>query len=747
MTIDSITITEYLAAKNIDFKEINGELVTRCLFSGCDDDSRTNERHLYFDKKTGQFLCQKCGEKGNLQTLIKFNNDNLKELFPHLFIPQARNKQSVVAKPQLTDELIEKCYEALPDHIRKYLNDRGIPDELISAQKLGWGEFYGRYWITIPIRDKDGSWSLLKLRRDPDDSGTTPKMMVFPQKAQHTIYGWEEMNAEARDIVICEGEFDRLVLKAKAIPAVTSSGGAGTFKAEWISEFGKLDKIYICYDTDDAGEKGANALAEQLLNLDNPRVFKVSLPQTMPDGCKDITDYFIHYNGDVAEFFRLAKEVTHFETGLRIKKIEKVERPTTMNEWREVVQKNFPDCLFAAEAGISVLVQLLIRDISNPFALVLVDVPSSGKTITINFFDNIDELTYASDKFTPASFISNSSNVKREQLGDIDLLPRVRYKLFLVRDLATIFSKRDDDLNECLGILTRVLDGEGLKTDTGVHGQRQYTGEWLFMILAASTPIPSRIWKMMGSLGSRLFFLSMNTRNKSEDELALQLTSTSYKEKEKECRQATRNMLFTLWNKYQTGVEWNKDAEPKECLRLIAKCAGLLARLRGVVSVWQESRTADGPDYSYNPPIVEKPDRINQLFYNFCRGHALASGREQISLEDLKFIIEIAIDSSPTQRAKLFRILVENDGQLLTSQVETLLKCSKTTALKEIETFKALEICDVNETGGTHPGHPEKVMRLKKDFMWFCSDECRTLRGIPDVPTQTTLDEVFLGSN
>jgi len=164
--------------------------------------------------------------------------------------------------------------------------------------------------------------------------------------------------------------------------------------------------------------------------------------------------------------------------------------------------------------GLSIISQILIKEISNPFALVLVDVPSSGKTIAINFFDRIPELTYATDKFTPASFVSNASNVKKEDLKNIDLLPKLKYKMFLIRDLATIFSKRDDDLNECLGILTRVLDGEGLNTDTGVHGQRQYVGEYLFMILGASTPLPRKVWKMMGSLGSRLFFLNLGSKKK-----------------------------------------------------------------------------------------------------------------------------------------------------------------------------------------------------------------------------------------
>jgi response regulator of citrate/malate metabolism len=77
---------------------------------------------------------------------------------------------------------------------------------------------------------------------------------------------------------------------------------------------------------------------------------------------------------------------------------------------------------------------------------------------------------------------------------------------------------------------------------------------------------------------------------------------------------------------------------------------------------------------------------------------------------------------------KMALILDENDGELKTSQVESLLQCSKTTALKEMETLKALDVCDVTENHGM-VGQPEKVIRLKEDFRWFMSDECKRLRN------------------
>src|SRR5262249_39115813 len=143
-------------------------------------------------------------------------------------------------------------------------------------------------------------------------------------------------------------------------------------------------------------------------------------------------------------------------------------------EWRTVIGENFPTYLKPAEVCLSVQAQLLLNDVSNPFALALVDVPSSGKTIILNFLDGAIELTYTTDNFTPASFVTHATNVKREDLAKVDLLPRIRYRTLIVRELGSIFGAKDDDLIKSLGILTRVLDGEGLETDSGVHGRRGY---------------------------------------------------------------------------------------------------------------------------------------------------------------------------------------------------------------------------------------------------------------------------------
>ena len=426
---------------------------------------------------------------------------------------------------------------------------------------------------------------------------------------------------------------------------------------------------------------------------------------------------------------------------LRIAKLKEPGQSVSFERWRGVIRENFPILLRPAEVCLSVVAQLLLNDVSNPFAIALVDVPSSSKTITLNFFDGPTELTYTTDNFTPASFVSHASNLKREDLGDVDLLPRIRYHTLIVRDLGSIFGANDDDLIKSLGILTRVLDGEGLETDSGVHGRRGYKGDYLFMLLAGTPPIQPRVFKIMGNLGSRLFFLRLHTPDEDDDELIAQNKGTAWKLKESACRGATENFLRTVWAANQKGVTWNKAEDPEDCLRVIARCARLLARLRGAINVWPADEA--GEKLLHTEPVIEKPRRINCLFYNLARAHALICGRGQLTVEDLWPVLDVTCDTAPNNRAKVIRGLIEADGILCTSDVVKLLRCSPPTARKEMEALSVLGVVDKTGEGKDEPGRPETQITLVSRFAWFKSDECKSLMSMIPVTQGENLFLIF----
>src|SRR5712691_10056738 len=87
--------------------------------------------------------------------------------------------------------------------------------------------------------------SRCEFAKSPDDETDSPKMLASPG-AKAELYGWEDVLYKPEEIVICEGEFDRLALKAQGFRAVTSTGGARVFRPEWAQELAAIPQVYIC---------------------------------------------------------------------------------------------------------------------------------------------------------------------------------------------------------------------------------------------------------------------------------------------------------------------------------------------------------------------------------------------------------------------------------------------------------------------------------------------------------------------
>ena len=195
-------------------------------------------------------------------------------------------------------DLALSYHRRLPDRIRAYLNARGIPDDLIHRQLLGWDGCR----VTIPVTDRDGDITFFKLARDPDADASEPKMLAT--RGSHLeLYGWETVLAKPKRIIVCEGEFDRLVLEAQGFQAVTSTGGAGAFRVEWAADFLPISEVYVCFDRDEAGRQGAERVAQL---IEHAKI--VDLPEEVGEG-GDVSDFFVrlaHSRGDFEKLLATA---------------------------------------------------------------------------------------------------------------------------------------------------------------------------------------------------------------------------------------------------------------------------------------------------------------------------------------------------------------------------------------------------------------------------------------------------------
>lgn len=147
---------------------------------------------------------------------------------------------------------------------------------------------------------------------------------------------------------------------------------------------------------------------------------------------------------------------------------------------RDMAELNFPHSWTGIEFTLSVLQILNISQCTLPFAGIILSRAGGNKTLSSNMIIPWPYVYYIRN-FTAKAFVSHNTAVKKEKLPEIDMLPRIRFKMFLTPELTPTFSANEDDLRETLGIITSVLDAYGYVNHSGAQGRRGYTGNYMFV--------------------------------------------------------------------------------------------------------------------------------------------------------------------------------------------------------------------------------------------------------------------------
>jgi len=114
----------------------------------------------------------------------------------------------------------------------------------------------------------------LKLARDANGKKKTWQAA----DAEPCLFGWNLIPDDSKSVLITEGELDAMSLFEYGIAALSVNQGAGNH--QWIdSDFDRLERfqeIFLWFDNDDAGQKGAREVAARL-GLDRCRIVKFRL--------------------------------------------------------------------------------------------------------------------------------------------------------------------------------------------------------------------------------------------------------------------------------------------------------------------------------------------------------------------------------------------------------------------------------------------------------------------------------------
>lgn len=403
-----------------------------------------------------------------------------------------------------------------------------------------------------------------------------------------------------------------------------------------------------------------------------------------------------------------------------------------------IVKENLPSIWLPLEFTLSIKCIINVAKITLPFAGIVLGAPSTLKTASLIMLNKWPQ-TFYTDHFTSKSLVSHSTAVTKEELIEIDMLPRWKNKLVLLPELAPIFTAKDEDLTHLLGILTRVLDGQGYQSDSGAHGHRGYDERIMFVLAGASVEIPHKVYKALGYLGPKLYFLRIPSHDKTQEERLANLRE-NFGDKEEKIQAALFDYLKWLEIRpdmkldNESGlpkIEWDHSKDDRQALIYIIKLADLLAPLRGVSQTW-ETRGTQGSDYGYTIPIVEDPSRATIQLYNLARGRALSQGRNYVTKEDVPLVIKVVLSTGPVERVRILDMLIADNGDLSTGQITGALSMALQTAKRTMIELTVLGLVDIYPKLGTedqeqHQG-VEKKITLKPEFMWLDTQEFKELR-------------------
>lgn len=254
-------------------------------------DDRNPSLHVYED---GGFKCFGCGVAGDVCDFVglylfgtQYNRDaNFLDVVDYLGglniapIPERPEQRTAAKKPKpplsVSPDAINNWHATMPAERRQWWHGRGLTDTTIDLFRLGWdGERY-----TIPVSYR-GIWYAVK-RRQSEVADPFPNDKYVSAKGSRVGIFNADILHGCKRLLICEGEIDAMLLHQAGFDTVSSTGGAGTWRAAWNEHIAHIPHIYTVFDNDDAGRKGAYKLRFTL---------RRARPIELPSFVKDVGEF------------------------------------------------------------------------------------------------------------------------------------------------------------------------------------------------------------------------------------------------------------------------------------------------------------------------------------------------------------------------------------------------------------------------------------------------------------------------
>lgn len=164
----------------------------------------------------------------------------------------------------LAEECKKRLYSSEGMPVFNYLTlSRKISKEVIDKADLGCLKVRDDYYLSIPLKDKDGTIVNIRFRSVPPAKKSYRVCSGRPLP----LYGADSLADKRSDVIIVEGELDVLALNTygftKNVVSGTS-GAAANWTDEWLDQLEDFKQFLLWFDNDKAGDDGADKLSKKL---------------------------------------------------------------------------------------------------------------------------------------------------------------------------------------------------------------------------------------------------------------------------------------------------------------------------------------------------------------------------------------------------------------------------------------------------------------------------------------------------
>lgn len=318
----------FLKSQGWPFQQRGQELVTRCPL--CDDPDGKPE-HFYIHVEKGIWKCHKCGESGNLYQLKKRlgllsknpngNGGGIKSF-----------AQAVggVQRRRIHLRVMEKMHAALlgdQEALDYCLKERRWSLDAVKSVKVGLRQDRRGKWLAYPHWRK-GEPLGVKYRILPACEEKFPSRFEREPGCESVLFNLDALDGQ-EEIILASGESDTIALLSLGFENVVGTPtGESSLPPAAVEALMKKSKVFVPYDNDVAGQKGAREVAKRI-GLE--RTYLVRLPE----GAKDANDFLVQ-GGTREEFQALLDAATQFDVPSVYsipQALDKLEEQKTFGGW------------------------------------------------------------------------------------------------------------------------------------------------------------------------------------------------------------------------------------------------------------------------------------------------------------------------------------------------------------------------------------------------------------------------------